>query len=316
MKFRNARPRRSCTKCAQYNILHSKPPGHLKSIEPPSAVFQVLPMDFWGAVRIPSAHGNKYVVVLTDNLSKYVIAEAVPDCTAACAARFFIDRFILVHGAPEHLITDQGSHFNNNLLRTITNAMNTPHIFSASYHPQTNGQVERFNATFAAQLAKYCNSEKTDWDLYLPSIVYAYNTSLHSTTKLTPYELAFARNPKSPFDSASPTLHLPPLHSFYPYLQRVRDLLTNKARTNILQHQSHWKKRYNQYRSDPSYQIGDLVYDHIPAGRSKLDARRLGPCIIIDTSGQQHYLVKNNLTGLTNWYHVNQLHPVVKRHLN
>ncbi|CAF3004538.1 unnamed protein product [Rotaria sp. Silwood2] len=306
----------SCTKCAQYNILRSKPPGHLKSIEPPSAVFQVLHMDFWGPVRIPSAHGNKYVIVLTDNLSKYVIAEPVPDCTAARAARFFIDRFILVHGAPERLITDQGSHFNNNLLRTITNALNTPHIFSASYHPQTNGQVERFNATFAAQLAKYCNSEKTDWDLYLPSIVYAYNTSVHSTTKFTPYELAFARKPKSPFDLASPIVHLPPLHSFYPYLQRVRDLLTNKARTNILYHQSHWKKRYNQYRSDPSYQIGDLVYVHIPAGRSKLDARRLGPCIIIDTSGQQHYLVKNNLTGLTNWYHVNQLHPVVKRHFN
>ncbi|CAF3857204.1 unnamed protein product, partial [Rotaria sp. Silwood1] len=306
----------SCPKCAQYNILRSKPPGHLKSIEPPSAGFQVLHMDFWGPIRIPSAHDNKYVIVLTDNLSKYVIAEAVPNCTAACAARFFIDRFILVHGAPERLITDQGSHFNNNLLCTITNVMNTPHNFSASYHPQTNGQVERFNATFAAQLAKYCNSEKTDWDLYLPSIVYAYNTSVHSTTKFTPYELAFARKPMSPFDLASPIVDLPPLHSFYPYLQRVRDLLTKQARTNILHHQTHWKKRYDQYRSDPSYQVDDPVYVHVPTGRSKLDARRLGPCIIVDTSGQQHYLVKNNLTGLTNWYHVNQLHPVVKRLLH
>ncbi|CAF3559432.1 unnamed protein product [Rotaria sp. Silwood1] len=273
-------------------------------------------MDFWGPVRTFSAHGKKYVIVLTDNSTKYVIAEAVPDCTATCVARFLIDRFILVHGAPERLIRDQGSHFNNNLLRTITSAMNTPHIFSASYHPQTNGQVERFNATFAAQLAKYCNSEKTDWDLYLPSLVYAYNTSVHSTTKCTPYELAFARKPKCPFDLASPRIDLPPLHSFYPYLQRVRHFLTNKARTNILHHQSHWKKRYNKHRSDPSYQIGDLVYAHIPSGRSKLDARRLGPCTIIDTSGQQHYHVKNNLTGQTNWYHVNQLHPVVKRHLN
>ncbi|CAF2848289.1 unnamed protein product [Rotaria sp. Silwood2] len=305
----------SCNQCAQHNILRTKPLGHLKSIEPPSAVFQVLHMDFWGPVRTPSARGNKYVIILTDNLSKYVTAEALPDCTARSAAQFLIDRFILFHGAPERLITDQGTHFNNNLLRTITNSMNIPHSFSTSYHPQTNGQVERFNATFAVQLAKYCDSEKTDWDLYLPSIVYAYNTSIHSTTKLTPYELAFARRPKSPFDSVSPKINLPPPQSFYPYLQRVRHLLTTKARTNILYHQCRWKKRYNQNRRDVSYRIGDLVYLQISAGRSKLDVRRIGPCTIIDTSGQQNYLVKNNLTGQTDWCHVNQLYPLITRHL-
>ena len=304
----------SCTQCARHNILRTKPPGHLKSIEPPSAVFQILHMDFWGPVRTPSASGNRYVIVLTDNLSKYVIAQALPDCTAKSAAQFLIDRFILLHGAPERLITDNGTHFNNHLLRAITSSMNIPHAFSASYHPQTNGQVERFNATFAAQLAKYCDLERTDWDVYLPSIVYAYNTSVHSTTKFTPYELAFGRRPKSPFDSVSPTINLPPLHSFYPYLQRTRRLLTAQARENILKHQSRWQQRYNQNRRDISYQIGDLVYVQISTGRAKLDARRMGPYTIIDTSGQQNYLVQDNLTGRTDWCHVSQLCPVIERH--
>lgn len=304
----------SCPQCARHNIPRTKPPGHLKSIEPPSAVFQVLHMDFWGPVRTPSTHGNRYVLVLTDNLSKYVIAEALPDCTAETVAKILIDRFILIHGVPERLITDNGTHFNNNLLRTITNYMNIPHAFSAAYHPQTNGQVERFNATFATQLAKYCDSEKTNWDRYLPSIVYAYNTSVHSTTQLTPYELAFARHPKSPFDPISPTLNLPPLHSFYPYLQKVRRLLTIKARTNILQHQSRWQQRYNQNRRNISYQKGDLVYVQVHTGRSKLDARKRGPCTVIDISGQQTYLIKDNITGQTDWCHVNQLFPVVSRY--
>ena len=306
----------SCTQCARHNILRSKPLGHLKSIEPPSAVFQVLHMDFWGPVRTTSAQGNRYVIILTDNLSKYVIAEALPDCTARSTAQFLIDRFILFHGVPERLITDNGTHFNNNLLRSITSSMNIPHAFSAPYHPQTNGQVERFNATFAAQLAKYCDPEKTDWDLYLPSIVYAYNTSVHSTTKFTPYELAFARRPKSPFDPASPTIDLPPLHSFYPCLQRIRHLLTTQARTNILHHQSRWQHRYNQNRRDISYSIGDLVYVQIHVGRAKLDARRYGPCTVLKTSGTQHYLVKNTLTGRADWCHVTQLHPFTKRHVH
>ncbi|CAF1691073.1 unnamed protein product, partial [Adineta ricciae] len=149
----------------------------------------------------------------------------------------------------------------------------------------TNGQVERFNATFAAQLAKYCHPNRQDWDLYLPSIVYAYNTSIHSTTELMPYEVAFGRCPKSPFEAASPALDLPPLHSFYPYLQRTRRLLTSQARHNIMRHESHWKQRYNRNRQDPSYSVGDRVYLNVATGRTKLDARRSGPYTILDTSG-------------------------------
>ncbi|CAF0864553.1 unnamed protein product, partial [Didymodactylos carnosus] len=58
----------SCDKCAQCNILRSKAPGHLTPIEPPDEVFQVLHMDFWGPTD-PSEDGNRYVLVITDNLS-------------------------------------------------------------------------------------------------------------------------------------------------------------------------------------------------------------------------------------------------------
>lgn len=304
----------SCPQCSAHNISRTKPLGHLKSLEPPQSVFQVLHMDFWGPVRTPTSRGNRYVIILTDNLSKYVIAKALPDCSAQSAAQFLIDHFILVHGAPERIITDNGKHFNNHLLHTISKSMHIPHNFSATYHPQTNGQVERFNATFATQLAKYCDSERNDWDCYLPSIIYAYNTSIHSTTKIAPYELAFARQPKSPFEPVSSCITEPTPHSFYPYLRQVREILTKEAQINIRQHQSSWQQRYNKNRRDMSYRKGDLVYVSIAQGRSKLDPRRQGPYSIIETSGQQHYLVKDDNTGRTDWCHVNQLSPVAHRH--
>ena len=96
-------------------------------------------MDFLGPFPMPSPHGNRYVIILTDNLSKYVIAEALSDCTAESVAKFFIDQFILLHGAYERLVTDNETHFNNHLLRIITTSMNIPHAFSSSYHPQNNG---------------------------------------------------------------------------------------------------------------------------------------------------------------------------------
>lgn len=182
----------SCNKCSQFNIDRRKPPGLLQPIPPPNDVFQILGMDWLGPTT-PSLSGNRYVLVITDRLSGYVFAKASSTNTAQDTARILMEEFILVHGAPDIIITDQETHFNNELLQAISNLVGSKHIFSTPYHPQTNGQTERWNATFVSHIAKYCNIDHNDWDTYLPSIVYAYNNGKHSTTGFTPYQLAFGR---------------------------------------------------------------------------------------------------------------------------
>ena len=81
-----------------------------------------------------------------------------------------------------------------------------------------------------------------------------------------------------------------------------------------MQHYKHWQRRYNRNRRDLACHIGDLVYVQVHTGHSKLDVRRFGPCTIIQTSGQQHYLVRNNITGQSDWCHVSQLYPIIKHH--
>ena len=48
------------------------------------------------------------------------------------------------------------------------------HGFSVSYHPETNGQVERFNATFCTQLAKNYDEGEDDWDEYCMRIILVF----------------------------------------------------------------------------------------------------------------------------------------------
>lgn len=302
----------SCQQCMKFNIVRSKTPGHLKSFDPPTEVFQVLHMDFWGPVRT-SAEGNRYVLVLTDNLSKYVIAKAMPSNTAKATAEFIMNEFIMVHGAPERLITDNGVHFNNTLLQTITSTMHIAHAFSASYHPQTNGQIERFNATFCTQLAKYYDENKDDWDEYLQSIVYAYNTGIHASTGFAPYELAFGRKQKSPFDPTSTNLTLTRPDAFHQYLQKTRKIILKKAQDNIRHQQHLTKQRYDKHRKNVSYAIGDLVFLKVCANRTKLDERWMGPCQVIKTSGEQTYLVEDNETRKSAWAHISQLQPAMER---
>ncbi|CAF1187984.1 unnamed protein product [Didymodactylos carnosus] len=88
-------------------------------------------------------------------LSKFVVAKAVPIATASEAAKLLVEDVIFKYDhIPEQILTDQGLHFNNELMQAITNDIEINPIFSTAYHPQTNGIVERFNTTIKPQLCK------------------------------------------------------------------------------------------------------------------------------------------------------------------
>ena len=66
------------------------------------------------------------------------------------------------------------------------------------YHPACNGLVERFNRTLIKGLSHYCEEGRADWVRWLPLTTFAYNTSQHSITGISPWEMVFGREPKTP----------------------------------------------------------------------------------------------------------------------
>ena len=211
-----------CTKCVHHNIVCTKPDGYLKSLSVLSGILQVVHIYLWSPIRVPSSCGNRYGVILTDSSSKYVIVDALPDCSAKSAAHFFVNNFILIHGALERLITNNDIYFNNHPLQVITDSMNTTHAFSISYCLQTSGQVERLNATVAYQIAKFCNPSETDSDAYHSSVVYTYNISIHSVNKLTPTNSHLVVHLKVPLILFLPLfLHVPLIFFIVIYIALV-----------------------------------------------------------------------------------------------
>ena len=187
--------------------------------------------------------------------------------------------------------------------------------FSAAYHPETNGQVERFNATFCTQLAKYYDENINDWDMYLQSIVYAYNTGIHATTGFIPYELAYGRKQRSPFDFVIQPVPPDDPDQFYERLQKTRKIILQQAQHNIRHQHQLTQQRYNKHRKDISYNVNDSVFLKVYGNRTKLDQRWIGPCKIVKTIGKQNYLVEN-FDGKVTSAHVNQLRPVIHRNIN
>ena len=68
-------------------------------------------------------------------------------------------------------------------------------LFTTAYHPQTNGQAERYNRTLLSALRKYVAEDLRDWDKFANAITYGYNTQVHRSTGVAPFDLVLSRPP-------------------------------------------------------------------------------------------------------------------------
>ena len=92
-----------------------------------------------------TSKNNRYIVVVIDYLTKWPEARALPTAIADQVANFIYEDIICRHGCPAKILSDRGTHFNNQVIQELTQKFEIKHHFSTPYHPQTNGLVERFN---------------------------------------------------------------------------------------------------------------------------------------------------------------------------
>jgi hypothetical protein len=248
--------------------------------------------------------------VLTDYLSKFVVAKALPACTAQLAAEFVVET-ALTFGVPSQLLTDNGTHFKNELFQCLSKILGFKHILSTPYHPQTNGQTERWNATMRSKLAILCQNNEVNWDYFLPGVVHAYNTNVHASTGYSPSFLMFGREISLAFDPAQPVLQLSKVSNYVEHLSRYRKIILKAANDTVRQQQQMAKQRYDRNRQAPAYEIGQLVFMKRRGNGSKFDERQSGPFRIIDKVGNNHltYLIASDHTPGQYQVHVNDLTP-------
>ena len=271
-------------------------------------------MDFHGPIIPTSQRGNKYIIALTDVLSKFVITRAVRDNTAQTAVRFLKEDVISKFGTPRCILTDNGTHFTATMMNELIKQIGATHLYSTPYHPQTNGQIERYNSTMDAKIATLSNSRKTDWDDQLPFVTFNYNTSIHSSTKQIPFEMMYGRAPVLPFDhqDSNVALEYDPAHS--KKLGQYLSALNEQAKRKIMANQERYKERYDINRSDPSYNVGDLVLVKTLNIRHKFDIRYEGPFRIIQRLTPKTFIVQHiRKTTLSRQVTTDVLLPIFQR---
>lgn len=77
------------------------------------------------------------------------------------------------YGISESILTDNGPKFIAQFFRYVCAVLQIHRIPIMVYHPQCNGQTERYNKSIAARLRHYVSDHQNAWDLYFQPLTYS-----------------------------------------------------------------------------------------------------------------------------------------------
>ena len=116
-----------------------------------------------------------------------------PDQTAQTVAKLYVEGIVCRHGAPQELLLDRGPNFLSELFLEVCRLLKVKKVNISGYHPQTDG-LEHFNATLTDMIAKTTEKHGRDWDRHLLYLLYAYRTTVQSSTGESPFFLSYGRD--------------------------------------------------------------------------------------------------------------------------
>jgi transposase InsO family protein len=168
---------------------------------------------------IKSTDNKNYILTVVDVFTGFVMLRALPDCSAATVARELWDIFCII-GIPKILQSDNGSEFVNEIIRWLCTHRGIAHRVITSWHPESDGKVERSNGTIRQTINKMVKGVHVHWPLYLAFVQLCINTKVHELTLSTPFALMFGRK----------------LNEFADYLHTTKDD-SKQSLSEWLQHQ-------------------------------------------------------------------------------
>ena len=129
----------------------------------------------------------KFLVVAIDYFTKWVEAEPLATITEKNVQNFVWKAVICRFGIPRVLVSDNGKQFDNPRFRQFSQELGIHNHYSSLGHPQANGQVEVTNRSLLKLIKTQLEGTKGLWPEELPSILWAYRTTVRIPTGETPF---------------------------------------------------------------------------------------------------------------------------------
>jgi len=145
----------------------------------------------------PSRGNIENILVITDHFTKCTQAYPTRNQTAIATVNA-PKQFVTVLGLPKRLHSDKDA---SSTRKVTSETYSIKHATTTPYWPQSDGITERFNRVIIDMIGTLESEKKASWKDYLAKLVQMYNSTRHTTTGHSPYQLMFGKEPRLPIDA-------------------------------------------------------------------------------------------------------------------
>ena len=174
----------NCALCHREKAIIENYP--LQMMEIPNRPFDKIAIDLVTECET-STSGNKHILTIINHLTGWPEAFPIPDKSADTIVSTFINKYLPVHMCLRYILSDNGTEFRNNLMDQVLKQLGIEQIFSAPYHPQSNGKLEVFHKYLKPTLKNLCEKDPSNWDKYLNQVLASYRVTPNLATAEMPF---------------------------------------------------------------------------------------------------------------------------------
>ena len=207
----------SCLDCQRSKIQsHVKSP--VQHIPVPGRRFSHIHVDLVGP--LPQSNGFSYLFTIIDRTTRWPEAVPLQSITSEDCARALLRSWVPLFGVPSVITSDRGAQFTSSVWSALCKFLGIIHSPTTSFHPQSNGIVERFHRQLKVSLrARLAGS---DWFHHLPLVLLGLRSVPREDSSISSSEAVFG----SPIVLPCEFLDSPELPS-PEYLRRVQQIIKN-----------------------------------------------------------------------------------------
>ena len=307
----------TCQKSTTPPSAQLRPP--LQPHMPPQLPLQHIHIDLMGPYLTESGI-SKYIMVMVCAFSKWAQACLLPNKEALTVAKALHNHWTAFLGVPEIISSDRGLEFSNKILDELCTLLNIKRKLTASFNPRSNAVAESWNRSLIAYIKKGLDGRSSlHWQQLLNDMVLSYNTTKHSATGFSPYQLLFGRLP------FMPNFQIINDPNTWPQ-QKAMDIRAARsmATDNMITMNETNKIRYDQQTTHRTFQPGDKVMVFYPRSSLKDPSGKKGNpkflqqwrpnCTISKVLGPYTYLVRHQGRGRPSVVNVDRIKPQLEQH--
>lgn len=238
-------------------------------------------------VGLPRSKEGYYTMLLFyDGFSKFVLGVPLASEKAEYIVRKVVEHFLGPMGFPWALHSDNGRNLDGHLVRYLALMLGITKTTTPPYTPNSNPCETMCGAVTRLIIKALGRKDRRFWPQYVPFVLNALNSTVHSATGYTPRSLFFGR----PIErSPVPLIPCQPedatVSEYIRHTRKAQELQWQLVRARSAKLMAKRRTKANETAREHKHQIGDyvLVKNLAPAakGELKLRAKYVGPYRVV-----------------------------------